>query len=244
MEIYKEKVIKAGEIAIQNVIEQKPKAIKNKEPLMIEYARYGKDYFQNNKIKFMVVGRAPGGFKNKNDCNVMIESDNNIYSFDREKISYCFDVHCKEGLNWIHAPNKEKGKRFIDAKPFFRFAKKVYLKLTEQEQDIEWYKNICHSNIYKIVSTTGGNPSSKLAKAQEEEMINILMAEIEHFKPTHILVIDGEGLEHCWCPPKYKERLKNYASECSAKIWFSDRPEVNSADKLILRIDESFWITE
>lgn len=134
-------------------------------------------------------------------------------------------------------------KRYIDAKPFFRFAKKVYLRLTEKEQNFEWYKNICHSNIYKIVSTSGGNPSSRLIKAQEKEMLQIMKVEFEFFRPTHILVIDGEGEEHCWCT-RIKADLKKNAESFGAKIWFSDRPETRKAEDLIKRIDEvdvNFW---
>ena len=244
---YRDKVIEAGEAALNAVTESQTKEIKTKTPLMIEYARHGENYKNSNKVRFMVVGRAAGRFDKKSDFSVI---DYNNITVDKSVIEYCFDEqHNKDHLEWIHKPKEERKRyeRCLDSKAFYRFAKNVYLRLTNQIEEVEWYKNICHSNIYKISSTEGGNPDWKTKCVQEEKMIEIMEYEFKHFKPTHILVIDSETNEHCWCLENNKNRLRKYASDCGAKIWFSNRPERKSKQELVEmfnRIDKDFWAAE
>ena len=250
---YRNKVIELGEEAFNAILnrKRKPCEIKNKTPLMIEYARHGENYLNlgNDDVKLMVVGRAPGSFcKDKNEeknkvgkieCNVI---DYTISAPDTNKVKYCFDTHYYEEdhLSWIHKEKEEKGERYIDAKPFFSLAKAVFLELTKKKQDFEWYKSICHSNIYKIVPTCGGNPNVALRKAQEDAMAEILNAEIQYYKPTHILVIDSRTSLHCFCSDSFKESIKECAKNNGAKISFSDRPEINKNSDLVKFIREDF----
>ena len=250
-ENYRKNVIDLGEEALKSIIETKPRlrASTLDKNFIIEYARKGESYSSNNKIRFMVVGRTAGKFGEVEDGKYakynlsILKNNNEIRNVDREKIEECFDNYSEEKIDWIHDEDKKKGHRFVDAKPFFRFAKMVYLRLMGQEQDFEWYKNICISNIYKVISPIGGNPSWRVKERQEKMMLEIMKAEIEFFRPTHILVIDGERIEHCWCE-NIKDNLKDFAKELGVKIWFSDRPEIRKAEILIKRIDEvdkSFW---
>lgn len=244
---YRDKVIEAGEAAFNNVAKGQTDEIRTKTPLMIEYARHGENYKIGNKIRFMVVGRAAGRFDEKADFSVI---DYNDITVDKSVIEYCFDEqHNKDHLEWIHKPKEERKRyeRCLDSKAFYRFAKRVYLRLTNQFEEVEWYKNICHSNIYKITSTEGGNPDWETKCVQEEKMIEIMEYEIKYFRPTHILVIDSETDAHCWCLENNKNQLRGYASDCGAKIWFSNRPERKSRkklDEMFNRIDNDFWITE
>lgn len=242
---YRNKVIELGEEAFEDIIIGQPKEITDKKPLMIEYARYGVDY-ERAKVRFMVVGRAAGVFEEKSDFSVV---DYGNMVIDEDIIGTCFDrQHNNDKLEWIHnKPGKKKYERFLDSKNFYRFAKRVYLKLTNQDEEVYWYKNICHSNIYKITPTIGGNPSWPAKCLQEKKMIEIMGVEFKHFKPTHILVIDSETDDHCWCLEDNKNLLRGYASECGAKIWFSNRPEFKSREKfedMLTRIDKDFWTIE
>ena len=241
---YREMVIEEGKKAFDGIIKEQPEEITNKTPLMIEYARYGNNYENNHNVKFMVVGRAAGKFEEKSSFSV-INYDN--LTIDNNIIETCFDEqHNNDHLEWIHKPQTERKRyeRCLDSKAFYRFAKRVYLKLTNQTEEIEWFKNICHSNIYKITSTEGGNPSWQMKLAQEDKMLNIMECEFKKYNPTHILVIDSETDAHCWCPEEHKNRLRKYASDCGAKIWFSNRPERKSKkalNEMFDRIDKDFW---
>ncbi len=240
---YRDKVIESGKEAFEAVIKGQPEEITNKTPLMIEYARHGKNYFNinDNDIKLMVVGRAPGNFGEKTTCSV-INYDN--MTVDKNTIEHCFDVHYKEEdhLSWIHRNDVKRGKRYIDSFPFFSFSKKVYLKLTEQKQNYEWYKNICYSNTFKIVSLIGGNPSDESMQIQEKYMTEILKAEISHYKPTHILILDSETDAHSKSSADFKKEIKTYAEENGRKICFSNRPEFRKTIDLMAIVNRDFDI--
>ncbi len=240
---YKNKVIKSGEEAFNAILNRKckPFEIKNKTPLMIEYARHGENYFNLNEnvVRFMVIGRAPGNFEEKTDCGVINHENMTV---DKNIIEHCFDVHYNEEdpLSWIHRDDVKRGKRYIDSFPFFSFSKKVYLKLTDQKQDYEWYKNICYSNIFKIVSLIGGNPSDESMQIQEKYMAEILKTEISHYKPTHILILDSETDAHSKSSAGFKKEIKMYAEENGSKICFSNRPEFRKTIDLMAIVDRDY----
>ena len=114
--------------------------------------------------------------------------------------------------------------------------------MTQKEQDFEWYKNICHSNFFKIVPTVGGNPNGALKKAQIKEMTEILKAEISYYKPTHILIIDGREKSPCWCFDA-KEEIETHAKSQGVKLCFSDRPEIRKNSDLLKFVREDFGLT-
>ena len=56
---YRDKVIEAGETAFNNVAESRTDEIRIKTPLMIEYARHGKNYFNiKNILLFSINSRS------------------------------------------------------------------------------------------------------------------------------------------------------------------------------------------
>lgn len=248
---YRKSVIDLGEEALKNIIETKPKlrASTLNKNFIVEYARKGDNYSLTNKIRLMVVGRVAGEFGKAEDGKFAkyhlstLKNNNGNWEVDKEQNERCFEEYYKEdNLDWIHHERDNvKGRRHIDSKAFFRFAKIVYLKLTEQDQDFEWYKNICNSNVYKVIYPVGGNPTWAVIKRQEKTMAKIMKSEFEFFKPTHILVMDGEGNEHCWCT-EIKEDLRRYAENVGAKICFCNRPEVNKGDELMEIVERDFNI--
>lgn len=248
-ENFKENMINLGEEALKNVIDTKPRlrASTLNENFVVEYARKGENYFSNNPIRLMVVGRVAGLFGKSEDGKFAkhhlstLKNNNGKWEVDKEQIERCFkEYYEKDNMDWIHHERDNvKGRRHIDSKHFFRFAKMVYLKLTEQDQDFEWYKNICNSNIYKIISPVGGNPTWAVIKRQEKTMAKIMKLEFEFFEPTHILVMDGENESCCWCN-EIKEDLRRYAENIGAKICFCNRPEVNKSDELMETVKKDF----
>lgn len=250
-EIYKENVINLGEDALKSIIDTKPRlrtSTLNKN-FIVEYARKGENYSSTNKIRLMVVGRVAGAFGKSEDgkfakhhLSTLINNNGN-WEIDKEQIKSCFEEYYeKDNMDWIHHERDNvKGRRHVDSKPFFRFAKMVYLELTGQDQDFEWYKNICNSNIYKVLYPVGGNPTWSVLERQEKTMVKIMKLEFEFFKPTHILVMDGDEESCCWCN-KIKEDLRRYAENTGAKICFCKRPEVNKSDELMKTVKRDFNI--
>jgi hypothetical protein len=68
----------------------------------------------------------------------------------------------------------------------------------------------------------------------------MLIAEIEFYKPTHILIIDGKD-GFSWIKG-YKDSIVESAKRIGAKISFVDRPEIRNKEDLLETIDEDFWI--
>ena len=253
MEIYKNKVIGFANDALNKVITSKNKRrifykkrkteeIANTK-LFVDFAMQGKRYSQSNPIRFMMVGRAAGCFDEDENYNAItfVDRENILINEQAVDLSFNYASNCE--MHWIaEKPLNKKGerKKQTDRKAFFGFAKMVYLKLTEQNDDEEWYKNIVRTNLFKIIPLSGGNPSCYLRNAQAELSIEIFKAEIEFYKPTHILIIDGKD-QLSWVKD-YQGDIKNVADKIGAKTCFVDRPEIRTKDSLLGSIDESFWV--
>ena len=238
---YKKSVIEIGKKAFEDVKKRTSSEMSNNKSLMIEFARHGELYSKNEEIRLMIVGRATGCFdEEKEDCRVIeCENGNQI---NEERLKHCFeDYNENDHLNWIHSQDVRKGNKYIDSFSFFSFSKKVYLALMRQEQDYEWFKKICYTNMFKIISTKGGNPSVKLRNAQKGKMLEIMKVEIDYYKPTHILVLDSRTTKnHCWHDEEFRECLKEYVQKVGAKISFSDRPERREHDPLLEVVKADF----
>ena len=77
---------------------------------------------------------------------------------------------------------------------FWRVIREILMKLeitTEGKNDDDWSSFVTWSDLYKIASPLGGNPSSKLIDAQYEGCKRILKAEFECFSPKRILFLTG-----------------------------------------------------
>lgn len=253
MKIYKNKVIELATDALTEIInsenkrrifykKRKTEEIANTK-LFVDFAMQGKRYSQNNPIRFMMVGRAAGCFDEDENYNAITFIDRNNILINKKAVDLSFNYASNCEMQWVAAkPINEKGerKKQTDKKAFFGFAKTVYLKLTEQIEDEEWYKNIVRTNLFKIIPLSGGNPSYYLRKAQTEKSIEMLIAEIEFYKPTHILIIDGKD-QLSWVKD-YQIGIKKVAEKTGAKICFVNRPEIRTKDSLLGEIDESFWV--
>ena len=240
---YKEQVLSVAKNAFERIVDGKFKEIKEiredkegERSLMFEFARYGESYFQSDGVRLMVVGRATGKFRQaKTHVAVVKQGDNGIY-ISEEQIEKCFnDYHYdEEHLGWIHRKD-ENGKRYLDAYPFFGLSKRVYHNLTKTGENPEWFKNICYTNLCKIISTEGGNPSEKLKKFQmKKDMLDLLKIEMGYFQPTHVLILDSASENHSWTTKEFKDEIRDYAAnhEPRIRVCFSDRPEFRDRDEL------------
>lgn len=230
-ESYKYNVIEIAKNAFDDVMKNKSDEINNSRPLMIEFARHGENYFNDNKVKLMIVGRASGTTKKPH--LTVTKYDTGKCTISEKKIADCFEEYYYEDLGWIH---KKGDNRYVDSKPFFGFSKKVYLDLVGVTDEPEWYKNICYTNLCKIISSeVGGNPSEKLKSIQlENGMLELLKTEIDYYKPTHILVLDSATEEHSWSSNELKDAIKKHVINHNPKIkiCFSDRPEFRGYEAL------------
>ena len=102
LECYKKEVMEVAKNVLEVISKGKSKEIKNGEPLMIEFARHGENYFNDNKVKFMVVGRASG--KTKKPHLAVTEYTAEGCSINEKKIEKCFNEYYYETdhLSWIH----------------------------------------------------------------------------------------------------------------------------------------------
>jgi hypothetical protein len=163
-----------------------------------------KGHKYNNEL--MVVGRALNRWGiekdkiwwNPNEGEPKQETIDRIidYSSQGDKPKEC-------PLKWItdHWGIDSAGKDLVDDKSynmkrsaFWRVIREILMKLeitTEGSNDEDWSSFIVWSDLYKIASPLGGNPSNKLLDAQYEGCKKVLKAEIECFSPTRILFLTG-----------------------------------------------------
>jgi hypothetical protein len=154
--------------------------------------------------ELMVVGRAINSWgyedetirwnsKNGNPPEVIIE---NIirYSLSDDK-----DVDCP--MKWITdhwgsdaEGNKQAFQYNMKKSAFWRVIKEILsdLKITSSEAEKKnWSSYLVWTDLYKVASPDGGNPSNRLCEAQFEQCKLLLKEEIATFKPKRILFLTG-----------------------------------------------------
>jgi hypothetical protein len=80
------------------------------------------------------------------------------------------------------------GDYLLSRSQIWNYSKSIWDNLFGRETDWNerWFENIVWSNLYKIAPHGGGNPAGRLQKKQKEACKELLKAEIDYFKPTHI----------------------------------------------------------
>lgn len=152
----------------------------------------------------MIVGRAVNGWDDAfwkhgdlRDRNTIRKHVQKIMSIS-ENLTEC-------PLNWVNeswgrVEYDEKGKVKYNSKKsaFWRLVNKIVSKIANEEF---WWSKIVWTNIYKIAPDEGGNPKNKLIDIQYENCVKILSAEIELYKPKHIVFFTGLD----WVKPFVKD---------------------------------------
>ena len=140
-------------------------------------ASAGTDY--NGKI--MVVGRAVNGWNHYLNPS----SEASI----RKCISSVQNALETENLNWVKAHWGSRDKYNTRKSAFWRLAKSI--SATANPDSAFHTDSIAWTNLYKAAKEEGGNPSGRLMNTQFQFCKRILDAEIDYFKPTHIIFLTG-----------------------------------------------------
>ena len=150
----------------------------------------GKEY--NNEL--MIVGRAGNGGE------ICIDKTESEYS---DNLLNEINDNLNRGLQWVidRWGNKNFGYN-TKKSAFWRLSKKLSYKLVDNSDFV--FNKIVYSNLYKVSNYSGGNPSSGLIKIQIDICREILMKEIEIYKPKIIVFLTG------WSWAKdFLENIKN-----------------------------------
>ena len=118
----------------------------------------GKQYHPSNKIRLMIVGRAPNGWNSKIDYStgeVFGNSAKELYE-DRKRFTWIKEAECLYHY-------------FLSGSAFWRVTKKIWTTLSKID-DEEWYEYIAWTNLYKI-SNQEGNPSGNMYYAQIDSLL-------------------------------------------------------------------------
>lgn len=146
--------------------------------------------YDDQKIRLLIVGRAVNGWGSLD-----------ISSPDKFAEHACNKIK-NEHFNWIVSENgvlrndfkSENGYYWLDKSSFWRVSKKIWETLTDNidfknSNDDKWTDYIAWTNLYKVAPADMGNPTTAMCRKQLDACKEILRAELEFFKPTHILFV-------------------------------------------------------
>lgn len=159
-------------------------------------AMRGEDFNKQKDVRLMLVGRATNGWgktlpvdSEESFADKAVPVFQSIDRFQTEwKMKDCLNNPYSEYLD----ANGEWKKYYLSGSNFWNYTKDIWCKLNHVNNKPNWYESIVWSNIYKIAPTDSGNPSTNLIYAQAKACIDILKAEIDLLKPTHILLVIDE----------------------------------------------------
>ena len=134
-----------------------------------------------NKVRLMVVGRAMNGWEERfENCDTIGKCidviDNNQFDFTKDVIEAKTDGYSYRRSAFWRAIHQ---------------VLKVFGEATDDWYKSGWEQKIVWSNICKVSPWKSGNPDDKLFVSQKGICRDILKAEIEEFKPSHILFMTG-----------------------------------------------------
>lgn len=134
----------------------------------------GKRY-EESPFRLMYVGRAVNGWEGNWKGNSVEDLVNQVFSYD-------FDMASIE-----ENPN-QNGYNF-NKSPFWQLCKPL-MKLAGEEKN--WSDRVLWSNLYKVAPYETGNPSNKLIKETIDYCVQILIYELELYKPSHAVFVTDD----------------------------------------------------
>lgn len=188
--------------------------------LTLDFASNGLKYY-DCKNRLLVLGRACGGLPFKPERRVIKydPSEKPTFVISREAIRRSIEAEISDNLDWL----KSKELKYT---PYIRL-EKMAAEYLNPNLSGHWADFIAYSNLFKFISSRGGNPSAGLVRAQTNSgMADILRIELETLNPTHILLIVGEDNEY-WYPGLFKEVI---AKSGTPYVKVVNRPEVRKKD--------------
>lgn len=159
------------------------KAIKTKSFSDKEFEKYSEP-----AKRLMIVGRCPNGWINRDFKNV-----DEFLSIALSKMD--------DGASWLRDDGKatetyirkSDGKECrynINRSAFFRSIRNVLHKLIPVTNiDPRWFDYFLWTNLYCFSPADGGNANEKMKSLQLEDCKELLIRQIEHYRPTHIVFI-------------------------------------------------------
>jgi len=156
-----------------NLVDNIPKKLKN--DLCVFFPQIGKNYHEiKDSQKILFIGKSVNSWiTNGLNIEKLFESNN------EERI-----VNRDDEIYWVERNDNPDYNSNNSA--FWRLIKSVTKRYFKVD---DWYKNIAWTNLYKVSSWKGGNPSAYLRKIQTKMCINILNKEIEYFNPKYIIFL-------------------------------------------------------
>lgn len=146
------------------------------------------NYYDDCKIRLMVVGRAVNGW-DRFSSETCVSLKATVDMVMQQKA--CFEhVVAEEGIE------QEDGSRYYYSRS--RFWKLIRNILEECGEGENFHQKIVWSNLYKVAPRVTGNPAWSLVKPQMKTHIDLLLDEIRAYKPTHILFVTGMDYINPW----------------------------------------------
>ena len=156
------------------------------------------------KNDLLIIGRAPIGPINSITINWLPSEASNknkrsqIIGLIRAKA----EDRSKCPMSWVIKYGHDNPICNTNKSAFWRVSKKIVQRRLVNYSGRNWSNYIAWSNLYKIVSADGGNPSRTLKKIQLNDCVELLRIELNLLNPNNILIMAGET----WYQP-FIERL-------------------------------------
>ena len=148
-------------------------------------ALVGDEYSEERGL--MVIGRAVNGWYENWTIDEMATKDGrNKYI----KTVLCEEAAGKCPMSWVLDSRLKPGGYSTTRSAFWRVIERVTLGL-HLGNEKTWPGHIAWSNLYKVSPGRGGNPPNRLCWAQLDSCVEVLLAELEEFRPRRVLALTG-----------------------------------------------------
>ena len=151
------------------------------------------ELYDTSDVRLLVVGRATNGWPSLTceSAQEFAEAANRKFN----SIGFLQLVSNPEArFNELHNdPGSSDERYYLCKSPFWRVTYGIWRGLTGSDKD-QFLKHIAWSNLYKIAPSKvppnkNGNPTTAMCKKQFKACKEILRAEIQAYRPTHILLV-------------------------------------------------------
>ena len=174
--------------------------------------------FDSSDVRLLVVGRATNGWSSL-PCETPQEfGDEANWKFN--EVGFQWIVNPEDDFYALHnKPDKEEKTYYLKSSSFWRVAYRIWCGLSDSNGE-GFIKRIAWTNLYKLAPKDKGNPTNKMCKQQFEACKEILAAEIQAYKPTHILIMTAYDWYHDFSAlfEDSQRRDSNIFVEATAKI--------------------------
>lgn len=202
-------------------------------------------HYDISRTKIMIVGRAVNGWEvSFPDCSTL---ENTVHSVlnQSQRLDKVVDIN---GVEYKDAAGLTKT-YYYSRSPFWRLIRKVLETYGEAEN---WNQKILWSNLYKIAPRKNGNPSWTLIKQNLSLYIDIIVEEINTYKPDKVLFItDNNYFKPYDDRPSFADALNvtmkphgqyivGTGRYNNSSIVVCKRPEFRDTDQMVIEIKNQF----